>query len=139
MLMASLNPYISFRDTARQAMEHYQAVFGGELSVDTFESYDMGQDPSENHLVMHAQLETPDGFVLMAADTPSGMPYREPAGMSVSVSGDDESALEKYWAGLAEGGTVLMPFDTPPWGGRFGMLTDRFGIDWMLALNAPED
>ncbi|HWI31150.1 MAG TPA: VOC family protein, partial [Microbacterium sp.] len=82
------------------------------------------------------QLETADGFTLMAADTPSSMPYTKPAGMSVSVSGDDEAELQGFWDGLTADGTVVMPFETPPWGGRFGMLTDKFGIDWMVALNA---
>lgn len=134
--MTTLNPYISFRNNAREAMEFYQSVFGGELAVDTFGGYDMGQDPAENDLVMHAQLETPDGLTLMAADTPGSMPYKEPAGVSVSVSGDDEARLQSVWDGLTAGGTVVMPFETPPWGGRFGMLTDKFGVDWMVALNA---
>jgi PhnB protein len=135
--MASLNPYISFEKQAREAMGFYQSVFGGDLEISTFGQFEgMVQDPSESDLVMHAQLTTPDGFVLMAADTPTGMEYRRPAGISVSVSGDDEPALQRYWDGLADGGTVVMPFDTPPWGGRFGMLVDRFGIDWMVALNA---
>ncbi len=137
--MPSLNPYLSFKNEARQAMEYYQSVFGGELMVNTFSEYPgMVEDPAENDLVMHAQLETPEGFVLMGADTPSGMPYEKPAGMSVSVSGDDEASLQSYWDKLADGGTVVMPFDTPPWGGRFGMLKDRFGIDWMVAVNAQQ-
>jgi len=134
--MTRLNPYISFKDNAREAMEFYQRVFGGDLAIDTFGSYDMGQDPADNDRVMHAQLETPDGFTLMAADTPSSMPYNKPAGVSVSVSGDDEAQLQRFWDGLTDGGSIVMPFETPPWGGRFGMLTDRFGIDWMVALNA---
>lgn len=135
--MPSLNPYLSFRNNAREAMGFYQSVFGGELDISTFGQFEgMVQDPAENDLVMHAQLTTPDGFVLMAADTPTGMSYEAPAGISVSVSGDDEASLQRYWDGLADGGTVVMPFETPPWGGRFGMLTDRFGIDWMVAVNA---
>lgn len=135
--MSRLNPYISFKNSAREALEFYQGVFGGKLAIDTFEGYpDMGVEPGEANLVMHGQLETPDGFVLMAADTPSSMPYSKPAGMSVSISGDDEGSLEGFWSGLADGGTVVMPFETPPWGGRFGMLTDKYGIDWMIALNA---
>lgn len=133
--MSTLNPYISFKDSARQALEFYQTVFGGELSIDTFASYEMGQDPSENHLVMHGQLETPEGFTLMAADTPSSMTYVKPAGIAVSVSGDENALLEGYWNALADGGDVTMPLDTPPWGGRFGMLTDRFGIDWLISIN----
>ena len=135
--MPSLNPYLSFRTEAREAMTFYQRVFGGDLDISTFGQFEgMVQDPSESDLVMHAQLTTPDGFVLMGADTPSGMPYEKPAGISVSVSGDDEAALQRWWEALADGGTVVMPFDVPPWGGLFGMLTDRFGIDWMVALNA---
>jgi PhnB protein len=136
--MPSLNPYLSFKNEAREAMEFYRSVFGGELTVRTFSEYPGMVEDAEKDLVMHAQLETPDGFVLMGADTPSHMQYEKPAGMSVSVSGDDEASLQRYWDRLAADSTVVMPFDTPPWGGRFGMITDRFGIDWMLALNAPQ-
>ena len=135
--MPSLNPYISFQRNAREAMEFYQSVFGGELELDTFASYEgMVQDAADNDLIMHAQLTSPDGFVLMAADTPSGMEYATPAGVSVSVSGEDETRLEGFWTALVDGGTVVMPFEVPPWGGRFGMLRDRFGIDWMVAYSA---
>jgi PhnB protein len=136
--MPSLNPYLTFKNEAREAMEFYRSVFGGELTVRTFSEYPGMVEDAEKDLVMHAQLETPDGFVLMGADTPSHMQYEKPAGMSVSVSGDDEASLQRYWDRLAADGTVVMPFDSPPWGGRFGMITDRFGIDWMLALNAPQ-
>ncbi|MFF3026965.1 VOC family protein [Microbacterium sp. NPDC057944] len=134
--MTTLNPYISFHQNAREAMTFYQSALGGELRIDTFENYDMGLPPNEKHLVMHAQLETPDGLTLMGADTPSHMPYAAPAGISVSVSGDDEARLESIWNALAATGTITVPFETPPWGGRFGMLTDAFGIGWMVALNA---
>lgn len=132
-----LNPYISFRNTAREALEFYQSVLGGELTLNDFSAYpDMGVDPSETHLIMHGQLTTEDGMTLMASDSPTGMPYTAPAGISVSLSGDDAERLQRAWDGLSDGGTVVMPYEEPPWGGRFGMLTDRFGIDWMVALNA---
>ncbi|MCC2031376.1 VOC family protein [Microbacterium allomyrinae] len=137
--MPSLNPYLSFQNQARSAMTFYQSVFGGELDISTFGEFEgMVQDDAEKDLVMHAQLTSPDGFVLMGADTPTGMPYAKPAGISVSVSGDDEASLQGFWDKLVDGGEVVMPFDTPPWGGRFGMLTDKFGIDWMVALNASQ-
>lgn len=137
--MPTLNPYLSFRSNAREAIEFYQSVFGGDVQISTFGEYEgMVQDPSEKELVMHSQLTSPDGFVLMASDTPSSMPYREPGGSSISVSGEDEAQLQRFWDALSEGGSVTMPFDTPPWGGRFGMLRDRFGIDWMIALNAAQ-
>lgn len=135
--MAALNPYLSFRDQARAAMTFYQGVFGGDLQISTFGEFEgMAQDPAERDLVMHSQLTTPDGFVLMGSDTPGVLPYAAPAGIAVSVSGDDEAQLQGFWDALADGGTVTLPFDTPPWGGRFGMLADRFGIPWMVAVNA---
>ena len=136
--MPSLNPYLSFKSDARSAMEFYQSVFGGDLDISTFGSFEgMVEDASENDLVMHAQLTTPDGFILMASDTHSRMEYVAPAGISVSVSGDDEPKLEGFWNALVDGGSVVMPFEVPPWGGRFGMLRDKYGIDWMVSYS-PE-
>lgn len=131
--MANLNPYLSFRTEARQAMEFYQNVLGGELEISVFGDFpDMVQDPSQNDLVMHAQLTTPDGLVLMASDSPDGMPYEIPQGFSVSLSGNTQARTQEVWDGLSDGGTITMPLDVPPWGGTFGMLVDRFGIPWML-------
>ena|SRR5688572_17280607 len=127
-----LNPYLTFRDDAREAMTFYESVFGGELTVSTFADLRASDDPSEQHKIMHSQLETPDGLVLMAADTPGGMDYRPQAGVSVSLSGDDEARLRGYWERLSEGGTVAMPFEKAPWGATFGMCVDRFGTSWMV-------
>jgi PhnB protein len=137
--MANLNPYLSFRTEAREAMEFYRDVLGGELDISVFGDLpDMVQDPSQNDLVMHAQLTTPDGLVLMGSDTPSGMHYEAPAGISVSLSGNTQARTQEVWDRLVDGGTIVMPLDTPPWGGTFGMLVDRFGIAWMLHGD-PED
>ncbi len=127
-----LNPYLSFRDNAREAMTFYQSVLGGELTVSTFADFQASADPAEQDKVMHSQLETPDGLVLMGADTPEGMEYERQAGVSVSLSGDDEARLRGYWDRLSEGGTVTMPFEKAPWGATFGMCVDRFGTSWML-------
>ena len=127
-----LNPYLSFRDNAREAMTFYESVFGGELSISTFADLHASADPNEQDKVMHSQLETPEGLVLMAADTPDGMEYRPQAGVSVSLSGDDEARLRGYWERLSEGGNVAMPFEKAPWGATFGMCVDRFGTSWMV-------
>jgi PhnB protein len=127
-----LNPYLSFRDDAREAMTFYQSVFGGELTVSTFADFDASADPTEQDKIMHAQLETPDGLVLMGADTPEGMEYRPQAGISVSISGDDEARLRGYWERLSEGGSVTVPFEKAPWGDTFGMCVDRFGTSWQV-------
>ena len=135
--MATLNPYLSFRNEARAAMRFYQDVFDGDLQITTFGEFEgMVQHPDERELVMHALLPPPAGCVLMPADPPPGMHNAAPAGAPVSISGDDEAQLQRYWDALAAEGTVNLPYETPPWGGRFGMLTDRFGIDWMISLNA---
>ena len=132
-----LNPYVNLRGTAREALEFYQAVLGGSLDITEFSAFpDMGIPDEDQHLVMHGQLETDDGFTLMVSDVPSTMPYEPPAGFSVSISGEDATKLEGFWNGLSEGGTVVMPYEAPPWGGRFGMLRDTFGVDWMVSLNA---
>ena len=136
--MPSLNPYLSFRDNTREAMEFYQSVLGGELDVMTFENFEMPHDPAENNLIMHAQLTTPDGFVLMASDTPSTMEYVAPAGFSVSLGGEDEAKFRGFWEGLADGGTITMPLSAPEWGGLFGMLVDRFGVPWMISISPRE-
>ena len=135
--MTILNPYLSFTDDAREAMEFYRSVFGGELTLSTFGEFPgMVQDQAENELVMHAQLTTAEGLTLMGSDTPAHMAFERPANISLSLSGDDEGVLQGYWNALAEGGTVTMPFETPPWGGKFGMLVDKYGFSWMIAANA---
>ena len=131
-----LNPYLSFRDDAREAMTFYRSVLGGELTISTFADFQASADPTEQDKIMHSQLETPDGLVLMGADTPNGMEYLPQAGVSVSLSGDDEAKLRGYWERLSEGGTVTMPFEKAPWGATFGMCVDRFGTSWMVNVAA---
>ncbi|WP_323096039.1 VOC family protein [Intrasporangium sp. YIM S08009] len=131
-MTSRLNPYISFKDNARQAMEFYKSVFGGDLTLSTFGEY--GQEGEGSDGIMHAQLETPSGFTLMAADTPPQMEYRTGSSITVSLSGDDESDLKGWWDGLADGGTVQMPLEKQMWGDTFGMLTDKYGVDWMVNI-----
>lgn len=129
-----LNPYFSFRDTAEEAMTFYRSVFGGELSVSRFSEYGASDDPAEQDKVMHSMLTTGTGMVLMAADTPNSMDLSVGDNVSVSVSGDDESVMRGWWEALGAGGTVTMPLEEAPWGGLFGMCTDRFGIHWMFSV-----
>ena len=132
--MASrLNPYLSFKDTAREAMEFYRDVFGGELEITTFGEYGDHAAP-EADLVMHAMLETPAGFTLMASDTPPGMELREGSQITISLSGDEGDELRAYWERLSESGTVTMPLERQMWGDEFGACTDRFGIAWVVNI-----
>jgi PhnB protein len=132
-----LNPYLNFRDTARQAMEFYHSVFGGDLTLSTFGEYHASEDPAETDKIMHGMLTTEGGLILMGADTPNSMQYAAPAGFSISISGEDEAELRGYWDKLVDGGTVSMPLETAPWGDIFGMCVDKFGVSWLVNVNAP--
>jgi PhnB protein len=133
--MTRLNPYISFRGTAREAMTFYQSVFGGELDLSTFSDFQMpGVGEDEADLIMHGQLEAPGGMTLMGADTPSGMELPEGSSITISLSGDDETELRGYWDKLADGGTVTLPLEVAPWGDAFGQLVDKFGVSWMVNI-----
>ena len=128
-MTSTLNPYLSFKSNAREAMEFYQSVFGGQLDVMTFGQ--MGGEPAEG--VMHSYLGAPNGFVLMGADTPDHMGEPSPNG-SVSLSGDDPE-LRTYWDQLSEGGQVTVPLEKQPWGDEFGMCVDRYGVSWMVNIS----
>ncbi len=135
--MASrLNPYLSFSDNAREAMEFYKSVFGGTLTMNTFGDY--GAQGDEANKIMHAQLETDDGYTLMGADTPQGMTHNPGDNITISLSGDDADTLRGYWQKLSEGGTVVMPLEKQMWGDEFGQCKDRFGIPWMVDIVGPE-
>ena len=129
-----LNPYLNFRDTAREAMEFYQSVFGGKLTSNTFAEFHASDDPAEQDKIMHSHLETDDGLVLMAADTPNSMEFTPGTNYSISLSGDDEPKLRGYWDKLSAGGTVTMPLNPAPWGDTFGMCIDRFGVSWLVNI-----
>ena len=132
-MSVTLNPYLNFRGNAREAIEFYHSVFGGDLAVSTFADFQAAQDPSENDLVMHAQLDGP-GLTLMAADVPNRMDYSGFGGFSVSISGDDDATIRGYWDKLAEGGTITQPLEVASWGDAFGMLVDRFGVSWLVNI-----
>lgn len=127
-----LNPYLSFRDNARDAMTFYQSVLGGELAVMTFGEMHASEDPAEFEKVMHSQLETPSGLILQGADTPNVMDLNPGDNVGVSLHGDDNAELAGYWEKLSEGASITVPFEVAPWGDRFGMLVDKFGINWLV-------
>lgn len=131
-----LTPYLSFKTNARDAMNFYKGVFGGELGISTFGELDPSEPETTRNLIMHAMLTAPNGMVLMASDTPPGMDYVPAAGMSVSLSGPkaDGAEMHRYWEGLSAGGTVALPLAVAPWGDEFGMCVDKFGITWMVNI-----
>jgi PhnB protein len=137
MTSAVLNPYLNFKDTTREAMEFYHGVFGGKLDMNTFKEFQASQDPADDDLIMHAQLDA-DGILFMAADTPGHMEYSPGSNFSMSLSGEDEARLRGYFDKLQEGGTVLQPLEKASWGDTFGMLVDRFGVRWLVNVSQDQ-
>lgn len=136
-----MNTYLNFRDSTREAIAFYHSVFGGDLTLNTFGDFGMEVGPDEADKVMHSQIDAPNGFVLMAADTPNYMEHmRGTNNFSVSLSGGSNEAdeLRGYWDRLAEGGTVVQPLETAPWGATFGMVDDKFGVSWLVNISSEE-
>ncbi len=132
-----LNPYLGFSGQAREALEFYHAVFGGDLSIMTWGQGGLADDPQHADLVQHGQVTAPD-LVLMASDSGSSEQEQSGSSVSVSLSGDDEARLRAYWDALAVDATIAEPLTQAPWGDIFGMLTDRFGTAWMVNISAPD-
>lgn len=139
-MATKLNPYLSFKNNARAAMEFYHSIFGGRLDIRTFKDFQASQDPREDNLVMHSVLEAENGLELMASDTPERITYQ--AGVnnfSLSLSGEDELELSGYFKRLADGGQITMPLEKAIWGDTFGMCTDKFGIGWIVNISAKPE
>jgi len=134
-MTSRLNPYVSFDGDAKDAMEFYRGVFGGELVLTTYGEGGMAEDGSDSSRIMHGQLEAPNGMTLMGADSPPGQPAASGSAITISLSGEDESELKGYWDGLLDDGTVTMPLEKAPWGDQFGMLTDKYGVGWMVNIS----
>jgi PhnB protein len=137
IVASRLNPYLNFNGNARQALEFYANVFGGNLTLSTFA--DFGRTgPPDGDKIMHGQLETEAGYTIMAADIPSEMGTSPMAGFSVSLSGDDADALRGYWDKLSASGTATMPMQKQVWGDEFGMCVDKFGVSWLVDISQPQ-
>ena len=133
-----LNPYLSFKDNTREAMEFYKTVFGGKLAIGTFKEYNASQNPSEDNKIMHSMLEADNGITFMASDTPDRMEYKVGTNYSMSLSGDNAAELKGYFEKLSTGGNVTMPLEKAPWGDTFGMLTDKFGVPWVMNITGQK-
>jgi PhnB protein len=136
--MKSFTTYLNFDGNARDAVTFYQKCFGIELEIQTFKDAKMDTPKGAENRVMHARLVKNGNAVLMASDTPPGAQYRPGNNFSIAVDCDSIQEEEKLFAALGEGGKVTMPLQDTFWGARFGMLTDRFGVNWMLNAEQPK-
>ena len=133
-MTSQLNPYLNFNGNARQALEFYTSVFGGNLDLNTFGSF--GSTGPDAERIMHGQLQTPAGYTIMAADVTSDMEYSAPAGFSISLSGDAASGddLRGYFESLGASGMITMPLQKQSWGDEFGMCVDGYGVPWLVNI-----
>lgn len=102
--------------------------------MSTFKDGGMPCDASDENKIMHAMLIAENGITLMASDAATGWPYNPGTNISISLSGDNEEELKGYWDKLSAGGKIDQPLVQAPWGDTFGMLTDKFGICWMVNI-----
>ena len=143
--------HLNFRGDARAALDFYQSVFGGRVTIATYGDFGMPQDAPGADNVVFGQVDGVDGFRVMAYDIPgqaggsagqAGSTRRE-NGVTitdqpffVSVRGETLAQVEGYWAALSAGATIVEPLAASAWSPGFGMLTDRFGVTWILDVAA---
>lgn len=134
-MQSKLNPYISFEGNTREAMEFYQSVFGGDLTLTTFAEMGGAPEGIDPNKIMHAILVATNGITIMAADSATGMrDFIAGTNISLSLSGDNEEELTSYFNKLADGGKVESPLKKEAWGDTFGMCIDKFGTFWMVNI-----
>ncbi|WP_437502184.1 VOC family protein [Sorangium sp. So ce1099] len=132
-MTVSVANHLNFRGDARAALEFYQSVFGGDITIVTYKDAQNVQDPSEAGQVMWGQVTARNGFRVMAYDVPSRMPWDQGKNaFFVSVRGDSASEITALWEKLSDGATVAQPLAPSGWTPLYGMLKDRFGITWVL-------
>ena len=130
--------HLNFRGQARAALEFYQSIFGGHLVAITHAQGYGTQDPAEADLISWGQVQSEDGFRVMAYDVPAARAYAPGVDpVFVSVRGEGEDEIRRYWKGLSEDATIKAPLEPSAWAPLYGMLTDRFGVTWVLDVAAP--
>lgn len=161
--MTKINPYLDFDGNAEEAFNFYRSVFGGEFAAllrwkempesamtaaagaDGADSPDgcaeMTLSEADGEKIMHIALPIGENNVLMASDALESMPQKRVAGnnFSISVSAASREEFDRLFEGLSDGGTVTMPPADAFWGSYFGMLTDRFGVQWMFSFEQNQD
>ena len=135
-----IQPYLFFNGRCEEAINFYRKALGAE--VEMMMRFNENPDPMPpgmlapgfENKVMHASLRIGDG-VMMASD---GMGAGEThfKGFSLAVYATDEAGVDRMFNALADGGSVTMPLGKTFWSPRFGMVTDRFGVGWMVSVNA---
>ncbi len=151
--------HLNFRGQAREALEFYRSVFDGKATVATYGDFGLPAGLPDADKVVFGQVTADNGFRVMAYDVPGeGVPGEDaPAAQGapttrrengttittepffLSVRGDSVDEVTGYWNRLADGATIIEALAPAQWAPAFGMLTDRFGITWILDVAAAYD
>lgn len=138
--MPSLNPYLHFNGNAEEAFSFYRSVFGGEFAgAMRFADVPSGvPNPAAGEAgLLHIALPLPGGSLLMGSDRPKSFgPATMGDALSISIGADSREEADRLFNGLSKGGNVVMPMEDAFWGDYFGMLTDQFGVQWMISFAA---
>ncbi len=130
--------HVNLRGQARQALEFYQSVFGGQIVIVTYQDAGNVQDPIDTDHVMWGQVVSSMGFRIMAYDVPAGMPWNPgEIPFFVSIRGEDAAEITVYWNKLLANATIVQPLSPAPWAPLYGMLKDCFGVTWVLDVATP--
>ncbi len=131
-------PYLAFDGTCADAMRYYEKVLGGTIKVMMSGKDSPFKDPmieSFGDRILNAQLELPGGVYLFAGDAPTHMEYKGMRGFSITLNFDTVEEAESIFNTFADGGKITMPFNPTFWAEKFGMVTDKFGVDWIINGN----
>jgi PhnB protein len=135
--MKKLVPYLHFVGQCRAALETYKQIFNGEISsLQTYGDSNREADASNKDAVLHSVFDA-EGIHFMASDDMRGFQVHPDNNVTLSLDFSDEQEQARVFNALAEGGSVTMPLEKTFWGAKFGMLTDRYGIQWMLNCEMP--
>ena len=132
-----LIPYLNFMGQTKEAMEFYQSVFGGELTMQSFKEAEFPHEEKDDDKIIHANLMS-DEINIMSSDGNDEHPVKMGDNVHLSLGGTDEATLTNYFKALAVGGKIDMDLQKQFWGDIYGQLTDKFGIHWMFNIGVSD-
>jgi PhnB protein len=137
----TINPYLTFKDNCEEVFTFYRSVFGGKFSyVGRFKEMPpmdgMPVSEAEAEKIMHISLPISKETILMGSDSSEAFGHATVTGnnFSISISAKSRKEADRLYTALSEGGKAIMPMSKTFWGSYFGMLTDKFGIQWQVGF-----
>jgi PhnB protein len=134
--MNGVNPYIMFKGNCQEAIDFYKDALGAELIYSQTWGESPMSEPGMEDKIMHASLKIEDSTIMMADGNESDVPAD--SNISLAIGLNDVDKAKKLFGNLSDGGSVTMPLDKTFWAEAFGMLTDKFGVKWMVNVDTPQ-